>query len=456
MMAETYLISIGGWTGMTGDTTGTGGVSASARVSTPAIFTRAADWAHARPFGCRAGADLRRALTDLTGPPRIGACSLEAPVPLPASWSEPADVREVTVHWPVTTPGVDVVLIVHSGATPPRVRSRMLAGPALFIQVDGLDDAAARRLADTLTPSRLVAVRTRLLAGELRALATRHPGLAEDLRRIADLAIAPASPTARVAVIGPDAVRRDAVTRHLRRTLPGIEIVGHGDVEAVVAVAPERGWGATDVPTLDDATRRVGRLVSTAPLPTGVDGHRATEGQLTEVLAAVLDRPRVMAPPEPRTGAWWRAAERLEQRRRRDLELDLQAAVALARDDGPAAVGRLHALDRRLGGGFIDAPGRDMVLEPLAQSAPLALLAALAVGRLLWPVHPMAAVGAGAAVGMVLGWRRWRRARRGRWTAWATEQAGLLRQGYLRGQGAGGAPAGPQAWLRRALARAQE
>src|SRR5699024_8252827 len=50
-----------------------GRVSASAApgggpVDTPDMFIRAADWAHARDFGCPAGLALRRVLLELTGP----------------------------------------------------------------------------------------------------------------------------------------------------------------------------------------------------------------------------------------------------------------------------------------------------------------------------------------------------------------------------------------------------
>lgn len=45
-------------------------------MQTPDIFIRAADWAHSRDFGCAAGIGLRRVLLELTGPPRVGACTL--------------------------------------------------------------------------------------------------------------------------------------------------------------------------------------------------------------------------------------------------------------------------------------------------------------------------------------------------------------------------------------------
>lgn len=76
---------------------------------TPDIFIRAADWAHSRDFGCAAGIGLRRVLLELTGPPRVGACTLDGSVPVPASWQ----VKGVAVTWPATTPGVDVLVLVH-------------------------------------------------------------------------------------------------------------------------------------------------------------------------------------------------------------------------------------------------------------------------------------------------------------------------------------------------------
>ncbi|AGF73596.1 hypothetical protein [Corynebacterium halotolerans] len=432
---------------MTGDTTA---------VPTPVIFTRAADWAHGRPFGCRAGEDLRRTLIELTGPPRIGACGLDAAVPLPEDWLTTLGAREVAVNWPVTTPGVDAVVFVHAGTVPPRVRSRMLAGPALFVRVPDLGEDAARQVIAALTPAAVLGARTHLLAGELHALAARHPGLAPGLESIAVLADPVMMPAVRVAVIGPEEARRGAVTHELSHALPDVEIVDHGDVEAVVAVAPARGWGATDAPTLADAARRVGRLVSTAPLPAGVAGHHTVEGELAAVLTAVLDRPRTVELPEPRPGAWSRAADHLERRRRRTLELRLQEAVALAGDDNRAALASFRRLARQLGGGEVTEPGREVLLEPLAQAGLLAVLAGAAVGRLVWALDPVTGAGAGIAVGALVGWLRWRRAHRQRWTAWAGEQAGRLRRGYLQAGGAGGAPAGPQAWLRRALTRAHD
>lgn len=416
---------------------------------TPLIFTRAADWAHARPFGCPVGVDLRRVLTDLTGPPRMGACGLDAPVPLPAAWPPGHPVREVGVQWPATTPALDVVVFVHPGPVPPRVRSRLLAGPALFVHVPDLGAESARRVAAALTPDRLVAVRSRLLAGELRALAARRPDLAAQLHPIAALATDPAPRSARVAVIGPDGERRAAVTRRLVEALPAVEVVGHGDVEAVVAVAPERGWSTADASTLADAVRRVGRLVSTAPLPAGVDGHCAPGDGLPEVLAAMLARPRAVELPDPRPGAWWRAAEHLERRRRRDFETQLQETVDLAAEDGPAALARLRRLARSRGAG-VELPGRLVLLEPLAQAVLMAGVVAVAVGRAGWLAGPVVGVVAALVAGAVVGWLRWRQARRRRWAEWIGRQAARLRREQLR------AVAGPQLWLRRNLAQVRD
>ena len=413
--------------------------------ATPPIFTRAANWAHARPFGCPAGRGLRHVLGELTGPPRVGACTLGTPVALPADWPPGVAVREVGVCWPAPTAGIDVVVLVHDGPVPPRARSRMAAGPALFLPVPDLTVESGRRVAGHLDPATVVAVRARLLAGELRSLAVRHPGLAGELETVAGTVPPPRAGGGRITVIGPDERCRRGVATQLAERF---EVVGDGDVEAVVAVAPPGGWGPADTPTLADAARRVGRLVSTAPLPAGVPGHRATAGQLPSLLELVLERPRQGPLPESRPGAWARAAEQLERRRRRSVEERIRHAVELAGREGPADLPEFRALGRELGVGEVPGPARRGLVEPLVQLLVLSLVAGLALGRLLWVLDPTLGAAAGLSLAGVLVAVRWRGLHRQRWLRWAGEQAARLR----------GAAAvdGPRAWLRRTLARAAE
>lgn len=413
--------------------------------ATPPIFTRAANWAHARPFGCPAGRGLLHVLGELTGPPRVGACTLGAPVALPADWPPGVTVREVGVCWPAPTAAVDVVVLVQAGRVPPRARSRMAAGPALFLHLPDLSAESGHRLAGHLDPATVVAIRARLLAGELHSLAVRHPHLAGELEAVAGTVTPPSADGARITVIGPDERgRREVATQLAER----FEVVGDGDVEAVVAVAPPGGWGPADTPTLADAARRVGRLVSTAPLPAEVPGHRAAPGELASLLELVVARPREGPLPEARPGAWVRAVEQLERRRRRGVEERIRRAVELAGREGPAALGEFRALGRELGVGEVPGPERRGLVEPLAQLLLVSVVAGLALGRLLWAFDPGLGVAAGVCLAGALAVVRWRGLRRQRWLRWAGEQATRLRGAV--------AVDGPRAWLRRTLARVAE
>lgn len=372
-------------------------------MDTPDMFIRAADWAHARDFGCPAGLALRRVLLELTGPPRLGACTLDGPVPLPA-WP----VREVTVRWPVTTTAVDAVLLVHAGQLPAADRARLNAGPQHFLVVPALPVE--------LPGVPLLDVRTRLLAGELHALAARHPSVARELLAIAGQAVM-TSARPRVAVIGPAPGNVD---------LPGMEIVtADPHVDAVLAVAPAGGWTVADHPTLRDAARRAGRLVSTAPLPDDVPGTVLRAGQSpVEALRHALTLPAVL--PAPRPGAWLRAAEQLERRRR--LLLD-----AASHTDLPA-LARRHGL-------VPAAPPRPW--EVLAQALLLAVVAALTLGRAVWFLGPLPGILAGVAAGLLAGGMRWRTGRREAQRTWIRQEtARILRT-----------PPAEAAWLRRQLAK---
>lgn len=336
------------------------------------MFIRAADWAHARDFGCPVGLALRRVLLELTGPPRVGACTLDGPVPLP-----PWPVREVSVAWPVLTPGVDVVLLVHPGPLTAALRSRIAAGPQAVLVIPALPAE--------LPDLPLIDARLRLLAGELRALASRHPHVAGELRAIAGPPVAVAV-RPRVAVISPAPVTVD---------LPGWEVVdGDPHVDVVLAVAPDAGWRAADHATLRDAARRAGRLVSTASLPSDIPGTVVRPGQtLVDALHLALRRP--VAVPAARPGTWLRAADRLERRR----------AII---------------------------PGRPPVFwDVAAQALALGGVAGLAAGQ------TTPAVGVVAAV--TVGGMRWWTGRREAERAWLREENARLRA----------RPHAPATWLRR-------
>ncbi|MDO5511246.1 hypothetical protein [Corynebacterium sp.] len=340
-------------------------------METPEMFIRAADWAQERDFGCPVGLALRRILLELTGPPRVGACTLDGPVPLPG-WP----VREVCVRWPVLTPGADIVVLIHPGPLTAALRSRIAAGPQVILVVPELP-ARCPELP-------LIDARSRLLAGELRALASRHPAVAGELLAIAGPDL-PARGVPRVAVIGPGSPVVE---------LPGCEVVNDPHVDVVLAVAPPGGWNAADHPTLRDAARRCGRLVSTAPLPADVPGQvlRSGQSELDAVWSA-LRRP--VAVPEPRPGTWLRAADHLERRR-------------------PVT------------------PGSPPVFwEVTAQAVALGAVAGLAAAQ----TAPAVGVAAAVTVGGMRWWTGRREARR----AWLREETARLRT----------RPSAPAAWLRR-------
>lgn len=386
---------------------------------TPDIFIRAADWAHSRDFGCAAGIGLRRVLLELTGPPRVGACTLDGSVPVPASWQ----VKGVAVTWPATTPGVDVLVLVHPGPLTSAIRSRAAAGPQAVITVPALPESLP------FSPEQLLAVRVRLLRGELRALAARHPHAAEELLAIAGTAGYSAGYSAaapRIAVISPDPA--------VRVELPGMEIVADAEVDAVLAVAPPAGWAPADHPTLRDAARRAGRLVSTAPLPAGLPGTVARPGRpLVDAVRHALTLPAA-PPPAPRPGTWLRAADQLERRRRLLLDAHLTDLVARRAAAELADLARAHGLE--------PAPSPDL-REVGGQALLIALVAGAAAGRAAWPAGPVTGVLAGVLAALAAGGVRWRRGRAEAHAVRAAGEAARIRR----------APAHtPALWLRRTLA----
>lgn len=392
---------------------------------TPPIFTATAAWVQDRPFGCPAGTALRDILLTLTGPPRVAACTLSAPVPLDLPGTIP-----VTAAWPVTQPGVDLCFLIHPAPLPPRVRSRLAQGPALFVHV--------RTTAEiTLTDeAALLPVRARLLRGELRALALRHPEFAGELNGLAALAPAeaptPEPPT--LAVIGPAPERR----RELSARLADFRILESGDVDAVVAVAAPEGWAATDAATLIDARNRIGRLVSTAPLPDGVAGPGVAvarrDSEVPDLLEQLLTRPRAGAAPAPEPGNWHRALTHLRRQGLRRLEREVNECTQTS---------QLAAVAERHGLGELPARGRWQLLTPFL----VALVVGIGVGRVSWPLHPGLAVVGAVVLGGLVGLLRWRQAQR----HWLREAADVLRRRWMQPDITSVGSMGPVGWLRREL-----
>lgn len=393
-------------------------------VPVPAIFPAAADWAQARPFGCVVGRSLRDILGELTGPPRVVVCTFAAvlPVELPGT---------IPVHapWPVLRSGVDLCFLIHPGPLPARARARIASGPLAFLH---LHDAAGVS-ADMIPGKLLLDARARVLRGELEALARRHPPAAVELRALAELGPGPpVRELGRVAVIGPDAGRREAV----RALLGDFEVRDAADVDVVVAVAPESGWGAADVGTLRDAFERVGRMLSTAPMPSGgpeVVVARAGE-ELPGLVKRLLAQPAVAPTPELLPVGGRRALAVLRQRERQRFEFELSQCTQTSQ---LAELARNHHL------GSLPGRGVRALVEPLT----FALVAAVAVARLGWPLSPVLGMVAGTLAGGMSVVLRWRAGERRR----VRELAGELRQRWGLPDITSGESDTPSGWIRREL-----
>lgn len=376
-------------------------------MSVPALFLAAAAWTEGRAFGDPAGMAVRALLSTLTGPPRIGVCTLDVPVQVVIPGA-----RMVRVVWPAVGSGADVVVLIHRGAVSGRVRSRMHWGPQGFRRVP--DRASAERV--EVGTAELLGVRTRLLHGELRALAVRFP----EVSVLLPDTVAPGPPVLRVAVIGPD----PALVAEVRAGLAGrMSVLDSAEVDVVVAVAGGPGFTLDDAPVLRDAWQRVGRLVVTAPVPPGVCPAAVPAGpDLAETVRVVAGRPagaELPAVPEPR---WRQVVERLERRTGEEVR---QVRV---RGDRAAL--------RRMAGGEVPAePGPPRVALLVAASA----VVATAVLR-----PELVPVVAAAGVVQLLGVRR--RAL-GDWWEAASRSAVVDRTG---------AGVGPRAWLRGMWLRSEQ
>lgn len=394
-------------------------------VLTPPIFAATADWAQARPFGCSAGQTAREVLHYLTGPPRVTACTLSASVPL-----ELPGTTEVRATWPVAQPGIDACFVIHPGELPPRVRARMLAGPALFIPVQAIEEITL----GLIDQHRLLAARARILSGEMRALAIRYPEHGERLRLLAELAPQPEPPPPGIAVIGPEPDRRADLAEKLGAHF---EIRDSADVDAVVAVAPRGGWGAGDIATLRDAVARVGRLVSTAPLPAGLNVPGAVarrEAEILPLLRGLLRQPRASTGPEPVPGNWRRALGQLRRREAIRFDRLLNRCTQTS---------QLTAVAREYGLGELPPENRLAGLEPVM----VAVLLGSGAARLLWPWSVALGVFAAVFIGGIIGVLRWRARRQRR----LREARAELHRRWMEPDITSRVAAGPAAWLRSQL-----
>lgn len=271
----------------------------------PAVFLAAAAWAEGRPFGDAAGMAVRELLTELTGPPRIGVCTVDAPVDVVV----PRAVM-VRTYWPAVGSGTDVVLLLHPGAVPGRLRSRMRIGPQSFVHIENKEQAENF----TLTDPELAEIRARQLGCELRALAMRFPELGELIPDREQSGV----PQPRAAVIGPDAPRVAEIKARLE---PHVHVVDSADVDVVVAVPGARGFMLIDAPTIQDAWQRVGRLVVLSPLPAGVCPQAVPAGRdLVATIKRLAAMPAGAGVPTVSAGRWIHALERIEGKQREGVK----------------------------------------------------------------------------------------------------------------------------------------
>ena len=284
-------------------------------VDVPANFRAAAAWAEGRAFGDAAGMAVREVLNELTGPPRIGVCTVDAPVRVTVPGA-----RMVHTHWPAVGSGTDVVLLIHAGEVPGRVRSRMRVGPQEFIHIEDKEQAENY----TIGVPELLRIREKLLTCELHALSVRFPELSG---LVPDPVVPQGTGAPRVVVIGPDVDR----VAEIRAVLAAhVEVVTSADADVVVAVPGGRGFLLVDAPTIQDAWRRVGRLVTLSPLPDGVCPQAVPAGwDLVDTVRRVARHPAGWDVPPVPDIRWVQAVERMERqwhRERHRQVLDMRLA----------------------------------------------------------------------------------------------------------------------------------
>lgn len=370
----------------------------------PKIFLTTATWAEGRSFGDPAGIAVRELLVELTGPPRIGVCSVDAPIQVTV-----AEALMVHTAWPAVGSGTDVVLLVHAGDLPGRVRSRMRAGPQKFVHVEDKEQAENY----TIGIAELAAVRARLLDCELRALMVRFPQVGELISGVVE--VQPRRP--RVVVIGPEPAQVVSVRSELA---PFFTMVDSADADVVVAVPGGNGFLLIDAPTIQDAWQRVGRLVTLSPLPAGVCPQAVPVGRdLVTTISRLAAQPaQITTPPVP--GArWLQVLDRFDR--------DHREQIRCLRARGDRSGMRELARSR----------GRELPPEPRIQTRELLITAGLALGIcLIKPDVVPVLVG-------ILGFRIFQQRQR-ELAKWWEEAVRILSLDTTSGGRRGGA--GPRAW----------
>lgn len=227
--------------------------------------------------------------------PRVGACTLDAPVAIALN-----DAHSVHLTWPAIGVDVDVIFLVHAGPLDAKTRDRMAAGPAEFVVVAAAADIP--HAWETLDPERLDRARARSLWQGLAGLGLNPPELPD-----------PSLEEISAVVIGPDEADRRRVAAKLIQD--GIRVDSGLGADVVVAVAPKRGWEPEDYPRLSAAFAQVGRMVVTAPLPRSVCGEavRVREGEVGAEVRRQAQLPPLAPLPDAQPAAWERCAHRLER-----------------------------------------------------------------------------------------------------------------------------------------------
>ena len=310
-------------------------------------------WLRSRPADCVAAQCVDAVLEAALGPLRVVVCTESASVPLlsikDTSSGFSRGIHIVDAAWPVTQGGVDLAVLVHSSEMGARTKARMAAGPMLFTHCESAAEVPLL-VADLLRScpdGDLLGARQRVLHGEVRAIAYRFPEVADALEKTLAACgppppvVAPYEQEPVLAVIGPDPATTTTVALQLRQRWQ-VADKPHAGVDVVIAAAPPQGWGPHDTPTLADAMAKVGRVVSTAALPTeAVPGIAVAQGSVEKKLADVVARPPVGVMPMPEAARWMHAAERADQRAQERLRAELSSIERLAGRRYAAARDRL-------------------------------------------------------------------------------------------------------------------
>ncbi|MEJ6013206.1 hypothetical protein WG936_05060 [Corynebacterium sp. H127] len=328
--------------------------------------------------------------------PRVGACTLEYPVRIKLP-----DAHSVHLAWPAIGADVDVVFLVHPAALPARVRDRISAGPAEFVVVSAATDIPAAW--SELDPARVEAARLRSLHAGLSSLGLEVPEIASPVE---------ASGSVVVGVVGPEESDRQRVREQVAAA--GFALGQGVHVDVVVAVAPAGGWRKADYPNLDKAFVQVGRLIITAPIPSGVcpEAVLTAEQEIPHVIDTVVKNPPLAPLPAVNPLSWERSVARLEQ---------LQRAQQLQRVENG-------------GPDDLSIPWGVLALV-LADALVITILSYVGLSRVVASGFALAVA---VLVGLVRGWVQLR----DRLQAWRRTRARLV----------SATASGPGAWVRRKLA----